>query len=153
MRSDVWSELVEQGRLLVRLGKLLTHRHVEIYEGVGPTLGGMLAALSKGGPMRLTALADQLQVDTSVASRQVAELVERGLVERRPDPDDARAGILDLTADGHAILQRARERSGEIVAAALGDWSEAEAQQLVDLLTKLNGDLREELCGGKERVR
>ncbi|MBB5789881.1 MarR family winged helix-turn-helix transcriptional regulator [Jiangella mangrovi] len=152
MRSEVWSELVEQGRLLVRMGRLLTHRHVEIYEGVGPTLGGMLATLSKEGPMRLTALADRLQVDPSVASRQASELVERGLVERRPDPDDARAGLLDVTAEGHATLRRAMERSTEVMASALADWSDAEARQLVDLLTKLNTDLREDLCGEKGRV-
>ena len=152
MRSEVWGELVEQGRLLVRLGRLLTHRHIEIYDGVGPTLGGMLAALSKDGPMRLTALADRLQVDPSVASRQASELVDRGLVERRPDPDDARAGLLDVTAEGHATLERAMQRSTEVMASALGGWSDEEARQLVDLLTKLNTDLRDDLCGEKGRV-
>ena len=153
MRSEVSDELVEQARLLVRLGRLLTHRHVEIYDGVGPALGGMLATLSKDGPMRLTALADRLQVDPSVASRQASELVERGLVERRPDPGDARAGILDVTAEGHTTLLRARERSTEVMTTALSDWSDDEARQLVDLLTKLNTDLRDDLCGGKESVR
>jgi hypothetical protein len=36
---------------------------------------------------------------------------------------------------------------------ALSDWSDDEARQLVDLLTKLNTDLRDDLCGGKESVR
>ncbi|PSL01131.1 DNA-binding MarR family transcriptional regulator [Haloactinopolyspora alba] len=146
MSGDVWGEVVEQVRMLMRSTRHLSQRHLEIYEGLGPTLGGMLGLLAREGPMRLTGLAEQLHVDTSVASRQVAELVDRGLVVRRPDPADARAGLLEVGDEGRAVVARFHDRRAEVLAAALSDWDAADAHQLVTLLTRLNGDFRRVLC-------
>ena len=146
MSDDVWGEVVEQTRLLMRSTNHLAQRHLEIYEGIGPTLAGMLGLLAKEGPMRLTELSGRLHVDVSVASRQAAELVERGLLARRPDPADARAGLLEISAAGSATLARAHERRAAMLTAALGEWSQNDAQQLVTLMTRLNADFRQALC-------
>src|SRR5438309_441447 len=47
----------------------------------------LLRALSVGGPMRASALAESVESDPSTVSRQVAALVRDGLVERRADPE------------------------------------------------------------------
>ncbi len=52
-------------------------------------------------------LADRLLVAPSVASRVVATLEQDGLVERHPDPADARACLLGLTDLGRDRLRRA----------------------------------------------
>ena len=49
------------------------------------------------GDQRCSALALQVGVDVSVASRQLAVLERLGYVERRPDPRDGRASLLRLT--------------------------------------------------------
>lgn len=152
MPGDAWGELVEQIRVLMRSTKHLAHRHLELHEGLGPALGGTLAVLAREGPMRLTELAEQLYVDPSVASRQAAELVGGGLVVRSPDPGDARAGLLDVTDEGRAVLERTRDRRAQVLAGALGDWRDDDTTQLVALLTRLNGDFRRALCAGDEHA-
>lgn len=150
MSDDVWGEVVEQARLLMRSTKHLAQRHLEIYEGIGPTLAGMLGLLAKEGPMRLTELSGRLHVDPSVASRQAAELVDRGLIARRPDPADGRAGLFEASPAGSAILERAHRRRTAVLTAALGDWSEDEARHLVALMSRLNADFRHVLCRDAE---
>ena len=47
-------------------------------------------------PLSLTALAELLGVTKQAAGQVVDEMVERGLVERRPDPHDRRAKLLAI---------------------------------------------------------
>ena len=60
--------------------------------------------------MRVSEVADQLSVDLSVASRQVAALVLAGYVEREPDPDDRRATRLRPTEAGTRVLTDSHRR-------------------------------------------
>src|SRR5258705_13409065 len=62
----------------------------------------MLLPLMRGGPMRLRDLADARGADPSTVSRQAAQLVQAGLIERDADPADGRARQLSLTEAGHA---------------------------------------------------
>ena len=66
-----------------------------------------LAGLLAQGERRLGELATQRGVCQSVVSRQVGELEARGLVVRRPDPADRRAGLVSLTPAGRALLETA----------------------------------------------
>ncbi len=63
-----------------------------------------LAGLLAQGERRLGELATQRGVCQSVVSRQVGELEARGLVVRRPDPADRRAGLVSLTPTGRTLL-------------------------------------------------
>ena len=60
----------------------------------------LLFHLCKDGPQRSSALAAAACVDPSTVSRQVADLVDLGLVERRADPHDGRATLLAATDRG-----------------------------------------------------
>ncbi|GAA2017067.1 winged helix-turn-helix transcriptional regulator [Nakamurella flavida] len=91
---------------------------------------------------RLGTLADQLQVDLSVASRQVTQLIEMGAVVRVPDPTDRRVHLLRVTESGHREIVRARDRAAEQLATRLTSWSEDDLQTLVSLLGRLQSDLR-----------
>ncbi len=95
-------------------------------------------------PLRLTALAERLQVDLSVASRQVASLIELGAVERVADARDARARRLRVTPTGHLLLQQARQAVARVLADQLERWQEPELMTLVELL----GRLRTDMTGG-----
>lgn len=50
--------------------------------------------------LRMRALADQVVLSRTRVSRIVDELVVAGYVERQPDPDDGRASLAVLTAEG-----------------------------------------------------
>ncbi|GAA2558497.1 MarR family winged helix-turn-helix transcriptional regulator [Pseudonocardia hydrocarbonoxydans] len=78
-----------------------------------------LAGLLDDGEHRIGEIAGLRGVDQSVVSRQVGELAARGLARRRPDPADRRAGLVSLTADGHALVERARHLKRDLVRGAL----------------------------------
>ena len=68
-----------------------------------------LALLLGEGELRLEELAARRGVCQSVVSRQVGELEARGLVVRRRDPADRRAGLIQLTAAGRELLAEAAD--------------------------------------------
>jgi DNA-binding MarR family transcriptional regulator len=73
-------------------------------------------------------------------SRMVAfvdSLEERGVLERRPNPDDRRARALYLTQAGHELLGRAFAVADQREQQLTSDLSEEERQQLLDLLSRV----------------
>ena len=60
------------------------------------------------GPLRAGDLVTRLGQDKSTVSRQVAKLVELGLVDRTADPVDGRAQVLAPSPEGSARLARIR---------------------------------------------
>jgi DNA-binding MarR family transcriptional regulator len=101
----------------------------------------MLVPLERDGDQRCSALALQVGVDVSVASRQLAVLERLGYVERRPDPQDGRASLLRLTDAGAAALTAARALRADWSLTALATWDESDARLLSDLLDRLVSDL------------
>jgi MarR family transcriptional regulator, 2-MHQ and catechol-resistance regulon repressor len=65
-----------------------------------------LEALVERGPLRLSALAEQLFLDKSTTSRVVTTLVRKGYVEQRPDIADGRAVALTVTRTGRRLYDR-----------------------------------------------
>ena len=136
------------GDQVIRLTKAnaLLKAQVAARHAAGESPGIELAAyallfhLVKEGPRRASALAETACVDPSTVSRQVAELVKAGLVERVPDPDDGRASLLVATDRGreqHAVRVARRHRMFDRV---LADWSVEDLSTLGDLLDRFNDD-------------
>jgi DNA-binding MarR family transcriptional regulator len=98
----------------------------------------LLFHLCKDGPQRSSALAAAVCVDPSTVSRQIGDLVDLGLVERRADPNDGRATLLAATAAGEARYRQLHERRDRAFALMLADWSDEDVSALVDLLRRLN---------------
>ncbi len=66
-----------------------------------PSQAEVLRVLQDHGPLSVGALGMLLVCESGTnPSRLVDRLVERGLVDRRPDPEDARAVVLSLTREG-----------------------------------------------------
>ncbi|MFE0421278.1 MarR family winged helix-turn-helix transcriptional regulator [Streptomyces sp. NPDC058953] len=105
-----------------------------------------LALLHRHGEMRLSGLCELLAVDMSVTSRHVAHTVDRGWVERAPDPGDRRSRLLRLTPAGTAKLGELHDRSADLLARRLADWSDPEIGELIRMLERLResftGDCR-----------
>ncbi|HEY0402977.1 MAG: transcriptional regulator, MarR family [Blastococcus sp.] len=127
---------------LVRTGRHVSARAATQLYGELPSFGwAMLGPLERDGDQRCSALAMQVGVDASVASRQLAVLERLGYVERRPDPQDGRASLLRLTPGGAEALAAARALRAEWALTALASWDEAEARLLSDLLDRFVADL------------
>ncbi len=61
-----------------------------------------------GDGIRVTELAERLGVTQQAASKQVADLAGRGLVDREPDPEDRRATRVSLSRRGQSAVDAAR---------------------------------------------
>jgi len=104
---------------------------------LSPSLARALGVLSRHGNMRLSGLADHLRIAARSATEVADDLAERGLAERRPDPDDRRATLLVLTDKGRetaTAIQAARRKEGENAFSVL---SPEEREELGRLLRKL----------------
>src|SRR3954454_243693 len=83
---------------LVRTGRQVSARAATQLYGELPSFGwAMLLPLERDGDQRCSALAAQVGVDVSVASRQLAVLERLGYVERRPAPPEGRGSPLRPT--------------------------------------------------------
>jgi len=65
-----------------------------------------LETLALAGPLRLHELAERLYLDKSTASRVIDGVVAKGYAGRTRHPEDGRAVLLELTADGRALYER-----------------------------------------------
>ncbi|MCU0303664.1 MAG: MarR family winged helix-turn-helix transcriptional regulator [Thermoanaerobaculales bacterium] len=92
------ARLMEAIRLIVRRFSLAERADVACC-GMTVAQAATLEALAAGG-LRLGELGLRLGIAPSTLSRNLDRLVERGLVERGPDPGDRRALRADLTEDG-----------------------------------------------------
>ncbi|MGR7002266.1 MarR family winged helix-turn-helix transcriptional regulator [Yinghuangia aomiensis] len=81
--------------------------------GLTPSQTSVIGRLDKQGPASVATLAARERVRHQSMAATVGVLEERGLVERRPDPEDGRSRLISLTADGRSLLEdRRRGRRG-----------------------------------------
>lgn len=87
-------------------------------------------------PIRLTDLAEEMQVTKPSATTMVQRLERKGLVERRPSPEDARSKLVVLTAKAEMGLEE-ESKIYQVMANTLeSQLSEQEIEQLNLLLNK-----------------
>ena len=122
---------IDVARLRVAIARLSRWLRRHELAGLTPTQLSALATVDRIGPLRLGDLAAAEGIAPSTLTRLVTVLEERGYVERCPVPGDARASTLEITSDGHAVLELIREQSTILLA---------------DRLRTLTGDQREALA-------
>ncbi|GAB3992651.1 MarR family winged helix-turn-helix transcriptional regulator [Nocardioides marmoraquaticus] len=81
----------------------------------------LLSLLDELGPSPIGVLAEADRCSQPTMSGLVKGLVEKGWVSRAPHPGDARASVVDLTAEGRAALTDLRRRNADLVARRLTD--------------------------------
>ncbi|WP_055587910.1 MarR family winged helix-turn-helix transcriptional regulator [Streptacidiphilus griseoplanus] len=91
-----------------------------------------LSQLERSGPTTSSALAREVQITAQAMGATLGALRARGLVERRPDPDDGRRVVLTVTPAGRRALKDKRNARAELLARALtsGTFTPAELEQL-----------------------
>ncbi|MFF2924497.1 MarR family winged helix-turn-helix transcriptional regulator [Streptomyces celluloflavus] len=101
----------------------------------------LLNRLDQEGPMGVKALAAGMGIDSSTVTRQVAPLVDAGLVSRATHPEDGRAVVLQLSERGHARLDEVRASRRALMALVTQEWSDGERDAFCTLLTRFNASL------------
>ena len=102
----------------------------------------LLVRVSETAPVRLSDIADSVELDLSTISRQVRDLVGAGLLAKVPDPADGRAALLSLTEQGAAVLEAVSEARRQVLAEAIADWSDEERNALATGLLRLGAGLQ-----------
>lgn len=98
----------------------------------------VLAFLGRTPGASLSALARFMGVADATASVMVSRLVERRIVARTGDPVERRRIRLELTAQGAALLERARAHARASVAVRLEAFGAAELATIADGLSLLD---------------
>lgn len=80
-----------------------------------------LSRLERGGPATPSALARTEQITPQGMGATLQALVQRGLVERRPDPGDGRRVVMSLTEEGRVVVRSKRSARTRQLAKILAD--------------------------------
>lgn len=114
--------------------------------GLQPGWFDLLAALRRAGPpyeLNPTDLMEATLLSSGGITKRLDRLVEAGLVERRPDPDDRRGTLAGLTRKGRTAVDRALEAHLANERRLLRTLGAAEQRALDRLLRRLLGVLDE----------
>ncbi|MHB8185664.1 MAG: MarR family winged helix-turn-helix transcriptional regulator [Dermatophilaceae bacterium] len=123
---------------LVRVMKLFQsmRQHApKLHPGVEPASYPILFNLVEE-PRRVSLLAGCVHSDVSTVSRQVTMLVSHGLLDKVADPQDGRAFMVSLSAEGTELVERLKAGRGEWFRQMLHDWEPADAESFHDSLER-----------------
>ncbi len=101
----------------------------------------ILALLTRDGALRVGDIAARLRLTQPAVTQAVAALAAQGLVERRADPADGRATVVDLTPTGIAEAAAWRLALSDALAPMVGhlstnDW--AALERTAAILTEID---------------
>lgn len=110
--------------------------HLDVLESVNRA--------SESGEVTVGTIAEAMRIDPSRASRIVADMVGRGVLERAASQQDARRILVVITPFGQRLLGELKTQKLAIIKDVVSDWSAADA--------KAFGDLFDRYMTGFERV-
>lgn len=128
--GEAWREM-RRGASMTRFREMLYGDEFEMGQV------DALDLLVQHGTSRMRDLADALRVDASTATRTVSRLVDAGMVERVPDPDDARGVLVSLSERGLAAHTQMAERRRLLFDQVFVGFQPQELTLLADLLERL----------------
>jgi len=92
------------------------------------------------GEITVGAVADQLNVDPSVASRMVTDCIDSGYLQRAASATDGRRTVLQLTPAGIDLRDRFRRQQRKMFEQITSDWTDTERLEFARLLTRYADD-------------
>ena len=119
---------------------------VDRLAGLTPARLSALSVIVFGGPRPLGELAAAEGVAGPTMTRIVDGLVAGGLAERRPDPRDGRAALIEATPTGEELMRAAAGRRISAIASAIAELPAADRRRLAasaGLLDRLAKTIRD----------
>ena len=129
--------------LLSSLGYAISRRFHEVLGPLELEPGefALLRAVAASEGESQNALAERLHISPSWMVAIVDQLERRELLERKPHARDRRVRNLNLTAGGKKLLKQAERQAQQFDRQVTDPLSEAELQQLLDLLGRVAAGL------------
>ena len=96
------------GRLSEQLSELIEQQSSEVFERAGLVIpvksSSLMGAIATLGPVSVADLVRALNRSHQLIQQKMPKLLKLGLVSRRPDPDDQRVVLIELTDRGREQL-------------------------------------------------
>lgn len=134
--------------MIARLHRRLRPTDAGAQAGITPTRASLLHTIDRLGPLRLSDLAAEEDINPTMLSRIVADLAEDGLIDRIQDPHDRRAALVTTTKQGRRLIARMRRERTDVLSVALEALTDQERRTLAKALPALE-KLAEQLKGGR----
>jgi DNA-binding MarR family transcriptional regulator len=133
-RSSGLTNTASELRLV--LGQLI--RKLRSENAVSISHLAVLSRLDRGGPQTTSGLAAAERMRPQSMAQTVVDLHKDGLVERRPDADDRRQILIDVTDQGRELLAEMRQRREDWLSRAIdNELSPAEQDVLAQSVVLL----------------
>lgn len=97
----------------------------------------LIAVLGEQPELNQQAVGTATRMDKLTVSRAAGSLVARRLVQRRVNPEDRRAQLLQLSEKGRQVYQAVAPKALELEARLLSGFSDEEKKQLANMLGRL----------------
>src|SRR5512133_4092132 len=132
------------GFMLSTLGHAISRRFIHALQPLElhPREFAVLRAVKASDGQSQQTLAERLRIPPSRMVAIVDELESRGLIERRPDPDDRRVRALYVTKRGQTLLQAPFNLLVQPEREISEGLSVKERAELLALLNRIAGHLR-----------
>ncbi|MEU9379456.1 MarR family winged helix-turn-helix transcriptional regulator [Streptomyces sp. NPDC048255] len=116
--------------------------------GLHPGQEFLMMHLWDSGAVRQSELIKAVGLDPSTVTKMLQRLEHSGHVQRRPDPSDRRASLVEATDTSCGLLVEVRRAWGELERQTLDGLDDAERAELARLLGKVEATLCTEVTRG-----
>ena len=125
----------------------LAHNGALSPHGLSLRTFAVLATIEAGAARSQLEIAQTVGLDKTTLVATIDDLERRGLVQRTPDPDDRRARILAITADGRELFERAAATLRATDAGIFAQMAPEDRERLKAALAALLGGPLNEYLG------
>ena len=137
--STVTDPALVAAELRVVIGRLI--RRLRAEHSFPMPQGTVLGRLDREGAQSVSDLAQAERVRPQSMAQTVGDLEAEGLVERRPDPNDRRRALVELTEAGRVALAADRRRRegwlADVIAGELSADEQALLERCVGVLSRI----------------
>lgn len=110
--------------------------------GLHLSQASLLSYVGEVGSQPQTRIAERLGLGRAATGSMIDALEARGLVRRRPDPDDRRVWLVEITPDGKDAVTDVAEVDRQLRYELRAGTSRSDRQQLAAILLRLQANLR-----------
>ncbi len=111
--------------------------------GLNLSQASLLAYVTDFGSSTQTELAEMVGLGRAATGTMIDQLERRGLLERRPDPDDRRVWLVAATPEGERLVEDFYDLDRGLRAEFRRGISREDRHQLADLLDRLGTNIAE----------
>ena len=125
--------------LLKHADRLLAELHVEALAPFDIHVRdlGVLLVIDRSEPASQQQIAERMGVDRTTMVSIIDALEAKGIIARRPDAEDRRRNLIELTPTGQEILRQATAASDAAEAKLLAPLTLEEGKQLRNLIARV----------------